>query len=160
MLTLYLETTVPSYLVAQPSRDLIVASHQEMTQEWWLHERSKYDIYISQLLLDEIHQGDPSLAAARVAAVADLPLLDLTRPVEELALEYARELNIPRRALTDAYHLAFAVQYEVDFLLTWNCAHLANGVTRSRLQKVNLGRGWHLPVIVTPEELLPAFDSE
>ncbi|MSS73295.1 MAG: DNA-binding protein, partial [Candidatus Latescibacteria bacterium] len=148
-----------SYLVARPSRDVIVLGHQEVTRDWWATARSEYDLYVSQLVLDEISAGDPGLAAARQSLVQDLPLLNLTDAVEALALEYAQELPIPQKVLTDAYHLAFAVAYEIDYLLTWNCAHLANGTIRLRLQRLNTLRGRHLPVIVTPEELMPESDT-
>ena len=156
--TVYVETTIPSYLAARPSRDFIVLGHQEVTQAWWDVERVHYDLYISQLVLDEIGAGNPELATVRTALVQDLPILDLTHEIELLALEYVRELIFPQKATTDAYHLAFAVEYELDYLLTWNCAHLANGFTRLKLQKLHISRGKHLPVIVTPEELISSFN--
>ena len=124
---LYLESTIISYLVAYPSRDLIVAAHQQITHEWWDQARSKFSNYISQAVLDEISTGNPDAASRRLAFVAGLPILALTEDVHVLAEEYLHKLGLPRGAHLDVVHLAFAVSYEVDYLLTWNCAHLANG---------------------------------
>jgi hypothetical protein len=154
--TLYLESTIPSYLAAYPSRDLIVAAHQHITQEWWNRARSSFDVYISQAVLDEISAGDPDAAARRLALVQELPLLALTDEVEVLAGEYQTRLALPRAAQLDVVHLACAVVYELDYLLTWNCAHLANGRVIQRLQAVNTNLGRVTPIIVTPEGLLDA----
>jgi len=152
--TLYLESTIPSYLAAKPSRDLIVASHQQITHEWWSSSRSRFDMYISEAVLDEAGRGDPDAASRRLEIVKNLPVLALTKEIESLALEYLDSLALPGRARLDVIHLACAVIYELDYLLTWNCAHLANGVVIRRLQDFNSPRGLAIPVIVTPEELL------
>ncbi|HSB05557.1 MAG TPA: type II toxin-antitoxin system VapC family toxin [Thermodesulfobacteriota bacterium] len=152
--SLYLESTIISYLAAYPSRDLIVAAHQQITHEWWDQVRPKFNNYISQAVLDEISIGDPDAASRRRALAAGLPILALTEEVELLAEEYVSKLGLPRGAQLDAVHLACAVFYEVDYLLTWNCAHLANGLVIKRLQRVNAALGRSTPVIATPEELL------
>jgi hypothetical protein len=151
---LYLESTIISYLAAYPSRDLIVAAHQQITHERWDRARSKFSNYISQAVLDEISVGDPDAASRRLALVAGLPILALTEDVRFLAEEYLRKLGLPRGAQLDVIHLACAVFYEVDYLLTWNCAHLANGLVIKRLQRVNGALGRPTPIIATPEELL------
>ena len=151
---LYLESTIISYLAAYPSRDLIVAAHQQITHEWWDRARSKFSNYISQAVLEEISIGDPDAASRRLALVAGLPILALTEEVELLAEEYLHKLGLPRGAQLDVVHLACAVFYEVDYLLTWNCAHLANGLVIKRLQRANAVLGRATPIIATPEELL------
>jgi hypothetical protein len=151
---LYLESTIISYLAAFPSRDLIVAAHQQITHEWWDRARSRFSNYISQAVLDEIGIGDPGAASRRLALVTGLPILALTEEVELLAEEYLHKLGLPRGAQLDMVHLACAVFYEVDYLLTWNCAHLANGLVIKRLQRVNDAFGRATPIIATPEELL------
>ena len=151
---LYLESTIISYLAAHPSRDLIVAAHQQITHEWWGRARSRFSNYISQAVMDEISIGDPDAASRRLALVAGLPILALTEEVEFLAKEYLHKLGLPRGAELDVVHLACAVFFEVDYLLTWNCAHLANGLVIKRLQKVNATLGRPTPIIATPEELL------
>jgi len=152
--TLYLESTIISYLAGHPSRDLIVAAHQQITHDWWNRARSKFSNYISQAVLDEISIGDPDAASRRLELVAGLPILALTKEVEVLAEEYLRKLGLPRGAQLDVVHLACAVFYEVDYLLTWNCAHLANGLVIKRLQTPNAILGRETPIIAIPEELL------
>ena len=158
--TLYLESTIPSYLAARPSRDLIVAGHQQITHEWWQEVRSDFDIHISQFVLDEISAGDPDAAARRLALVEGLPLLDITDEVGTLAHEYQNRLALPPAARLDVLHLACTVVHQLDYLLTWNCAHLANGRVIRRLQTINAELGRRTPIIVTPEELLEAPRGE
>lgn len=152
--TLYLESTIPSYLTARPSRDLIVAAHQQITHEWWQQVRTNFDIYISEAVLDEISAGDSDAASRRLAIVKEMPILALSEEVGSLAIEYQKELGLPYSAQLDIVHLACAVVYELDYLLTWNCKHLANGVIIQRLNNVNTTLGRKTPVIITPEELL------
>jgi hypothetical protein len=152
--TLYLESTIPSYLAARLSRDLLVAAHQQITHEWWLQARQNFDIYISQAVLDEVSAGDPEVAARRLALIQGLPLLALTEEVDTLAEEYHNSLGVPAAARLDAVHLACAVFHRLDYLVTWNCAHLANGRVIRRLQEINTAHGRKTPVIVTPEALL------
>src|SRR5260370_5289815 len=154
--TLYLESTIPSYLAARPSRDLIVAAHQQITHEWWLQARSGFDIYISPAVMSEISAGDPDAAARRLALVEGLPLLDATEEVGPLAREYQNGLALPPAARLDAEHLAYTVAYALDYLLTWNCAHLANGRIIQRLQDINVRLGRATPIILTPEALVEA----
>ena len=149
--TLYFGSTIPSYLAARPSRDLIVAAHQQITHEWWQQVRPNFDIYISEAVLEGIRAGDPEAASRRLALVEELLILALTEEVETLAEEYQNKLGLPG---LDVVYLACAVVYELDYLLTWNCAHLANGVVIQRLHAVNPMLGRMTPIIVTPEELL------
>jgi len=124
--TLYLETTVPSYLTAWPSRDLIRAGHLQITKEWWQTRRAEFDIYISQFVLDEAAAGDAEAARERMAALKGLPLLDLTDEVADLAGALKASLDLPEKAVTDAAHIAIAAVHGMHFLLTWNCTHIAN----------------------------------
>lgn len=152
--TLYLESTVISYLAAFPSRDLIVAGHQQVTQEWWDKASFRFKLFISEVVLEEVSRGDRQAAEKRLQIVSGLPILTLTSEVKFLALEYQQKLGLPAKAMLDVIHLAYAVAYKLDFLLTWNCAHLANGIIISKLQTLNNISGRKTPVIVTPEELL------
>jgi len=152
--TLYLETTVPSYLVSQPSRDLVVAAHQQITNEWWAHQREKFDIYISQFVFDEARAGDTILAGERMKIISKFPKLEVNQDVKYLAALLIRERIIPAKAVIDAAHIAVSAVHGMEFLLTWNCAHLANAVIAKRIQKVCLDHGFLYPVICTPEELM------
>ncbi len=151
---LYLESTIPSYLAANPSRDLIVAAHQQVTHVWWRDVRPGFALYISEAVIEEISAGDRAGAARRMPFVEGIPLLAITEEVALLAERYAHGLGLPEKARLDTIHLACAAVYEMDYLLTWNCAHLANGVVIRRLQTLNQEIGRWTPIIVTPEELL------
>src|SRR5580704_12002146 len=152
--SVYLETTIPSYLTSRPSRDLIVAGHQQITLDWWETQRGAFELYISQLVLDEIGTGDRSAARERLRVVNDLPLLDITSEVAELASSLLASGRIPRKAATDAAHIAIAAVHGMDFLLTWNCAHIANATNAKALASICHAHGCDCPVICTPEELM------
>jgi hypothetical protein len=160
MPTVYLETTIPSYLAARPSRDLIMAAHQQITHEWWREAGGRFDVYISEAVLAEIRAGDPDAAARRLGIVDGLPILALNEDVRTLVRAYDQRLRLGERARADLPHLAFAVAYAMDYLVTWNCAHLANGEVIHRLREVNVGLQRSTPIIVTPEELLESPDEE
>lgn len=154
MTTVYLETTIPSYLAAFPSRDLIVAAHQQITHDWWNNAREHFDLYISEPVLDEIRAGDPNAIMRRMEYVVGLPVLKLTNDVRQLVHEYDKRLVLTGRARADLPHFAFAVAYEMDYLVTWNCQHIANGEIIRRLLKANSELKRFTPLIVTPEEIL------
>jgi hypothetical protein len=151
---LYLETTVPSYLTSWPSRDLIIAAHQQITKDWWELRRGAFQIYISQFVLDEARAGDPLPAGQRLRVLQSLPLLDITPEVAELTSGILASGKIPRKAATDAAHIAIAAVHGMDFLLTWNCAHIANAATVKAIASICREHGCECPVICTPEELL------
>jgi hypothetical protein len=122
----YLETTIVSYLASSPSRDLVVAAHQEITREWWEEQRRSFDVYISQVVLDESGDGDREAAKRRLDLIGAIPVLVATEDVAALAEKLIAEGPIPQEAADDALHIAFAAVHGMDFLLTWNCKHLAN----------------------------------
>lgn len=142
---LYLETTVPSYLTSWPSRDLIRAGHQQITREWWQTRRSFFDVYISQLVLDEAGAGDGIAAAERLECMKDLPLLDINDDVTSLAATLVASLALPAKASTDAAHIALAAVHGMHFLMTWNCTHIANAEMAVAIERVCRASGFHLP---------------
>jgi hypothetical protein len=150
----YLETTVVSYLTARPSRDLRVAAHQQVTSEWWTSKRDQFDVYVSQLVLEEAAVGDEDAAARRLEQVQDIGLLALTGASLELAERLIADGAVPRDAQEDALHIAVAAVHGMDYLLTWNCRHIANATMRTRIQATCADAGYDAPVICTPEELL------
>lgn len=158
--TVYLETTVPGYYTARPSRDVIVLAHQEITRGWREQRRFSFDVYISPVVLEEAGQGDPAQVRLRLDLLSGLPVLEATAEVESLAETYIRELRIPPKAIRDAAHLAFACRYSMDYLVTWNCTHIANAEIVRRLRSVNLARGVETPVICTPEELMGTEEDQ
>lgn len=152
---LYVETTIPSYLTARRSRDLRLAAHQEVTEEWWNDHRGEYDLYISDLVLDEAGEGDPEFAASRLASLAGIQSLDVTEEVDELAGRLLAGGLIPAKAAQDAFHVAVSAVHGMDFLLTWNCTHINNVTIIRRMERICAEAGFTCPVICSPDELLP-----
>ena len=151
---IYIETTIPSYLTARPSRDIVQAARQQLTREWWDVERRNYDLCISQIVLDEAAAGDAEAAQRRLAVIDTLPLLDLTFEVDGLAETIMQSGLLPASASRDAVHIAVTAVHQVHFLLTWNCRHIANATIFRDLQHIILDAGYDVPVICTPDELL------
>ena len=149
----YIESTIPSYIVSRLSRDILVLSHQKISKDWWNHTRKDYDLYISQVVIDEISAGDKELAKKRNSLIKSIPILEGSNKIDDLAKLYLKHFKFPERALRDAFHIAFAVYYEIDFLLTWNCTHLANANVRKELIRFNNRLKYKTPDICTPEEL-------
>jgi hypothetical protein len=149
----YMETTIPSYLTSRPSRDLIIAGHQQVTKEWWEKRRDAFEIYISQLVIDEASGGDPGAARERMLIVRDFAMLGITPEVGHLASAILASGILPRKAATDAAHIAIAAVHGMDFLLTWNCVHIANAVIAKAVANICREYDWESPVICTPEEL-------
>ena len=153
MPAVYLETTIPSFLTARPSTDKILVGKQEVTRQWWENRRNHYDLFISQYVLDEAAGGDPVAAARRLAVIGGIDLLEVDDAVLSLAGEIVKSGLIPERAKTDAAHIAVAARHGVDFLLTWNCTHIANAEIMGRIQFVVTNAGYNPPTICTPDEL-------
>jgi predicted nucleic acid-binding protein len=151
---IYIETTIPSYLTARPSRDLIRAAHQEITREWWEDRRSAFELFVSQAVIQEAGAGDPTAAAERLALLTDLPVLVIATEVESFGQELLHRLPLPLKAAVDALHISYAAVYGMDYLLTWNCKHIANATLRKRIITVCESSGYTPPLICTPEELL------
>ena len=158
METVYIETTIVSYLVARPSRDLIVAGHQQLTREWWDCRRAKFACFISDVVLDEARAGNAEQAALRLEALQGFPRLAATPEAERLAAAFLQGV-LPAKAVRDAAHLAIAAAGKVKYLLTWNCNHLANAQILDRLEPIALKASFKLPRVCTPEELMGASAS-
>ena len=155
---IYIETTIVSYLTARPSRDLIQAARQEITREWWDERRAMFDLYISQVVLNEAGEGDVNAARRRLEFVSEIPLLDITDDVIALADALIAEGPLPPKAGDDAFHLALAAVHGMDFLVTWNCKHLANAQLQAAICTLLIGKGYLPPVVCTPDELMENSD--
>jgi hypothetical protein len=151
---LYVETSIVSYLTSQPSRDIVTAARQQITRDWWLTRRNKFDLYISEFVLGEASSGDAEIAALRISALGGIPEIALTENAARLARELVEKGPLPRKAAIDALHIAAAVSGGVDYLLTWNFKHLANAAMRSMIERICRTHGYEPCVICTPEELL------
>jgi predicted nucleic acid-binding protein len=152
--TVYIETSILGYLTARATKNLILAANIEVTRDWWELRRSNFNLYISQVVLDEIAEGDSEIAAQRLEIVRDFPLLELNQAVRDLAGQFLARSNLPPKAADDAVHIATATVYDLDYLLTWNCKHIANAQIQRKLAEISLDRGYQLPIICTPYELL------
>jgi hypothetical protein len=157
--SVYIETTIPSYLTAWPDRDLVRAAHQQITREWW-ERRDKFELYTSRLVVKECQAGDAQAAAARLAALAGIPLLEEGAEAGVLAAALLRDVPLPPKAIADALHIATATIHGMEYLLTWNCTHIANAALRPRIEAVCRGAGFEPPLICTPEELPAPEDSD
>ena len=151
--TVYVETTIPSYLTAWPSRDVVRAGEQQVTRDWW-DGRGEFELRVSSLVLLECSAGDSDAAALRLAALDEVPVLAQTLEAETLAEALLREVPLPAKAGADALHIAVAAVNGVAYLLTWNCTHIANATLRPRIEIICRQMGYEPPVICTPMELL------
>lgn len=149
----YLETTIVSYLAARPSRDVVIAGHQQVTREWW-DRRNRFELFVSQAVVDEAMRGDARVASRRVALLSGVPVLGLEAGVDELAAQLLARHPVPAQALIDAIHIAVAAVNRMDYLLTWNCTHIANAAVRGKIEEACASVGLKAPVICTPEELM------
>jgi len=150
---IYIESTIPSYVVARPARDLIQAAHQQITRDWWDLQREKHELFTSQIVLDEIAAGERAMAERRLELMAGITVLELTPDAESLADDVLKSGLLPATADGDAAHIALATVHGMDILLTWNCRHIANAAITGRLRRLVEKRAYTLPEIYTPSEL-------
>jgi hypothetical protein len=153
--SVYVETTIVSYLAARASRDVVIAGRQEVTREWW-ERRARFDLFVSQAVVDEASRGDAAVAAKRTALLGGISVLELSAGVHELANQLLRSHAVPVSAMIDAIHIAVAAVNQVNYLLTWNCTHIANAAVRGKIEEACRSTGLQAPVICTPEELMEA----
>ncbi|MSV35864.1 MAG: DNA-binding protein [Bryobacterales bacterium] len=150
----YIETTIAGYLTARRNSDLVIAAHQALTVEWWANHRHRFDLYVSDIVLCEAARGDESAAAKRMVEQQDIDVLGLDERARELARVFIERRLIPATAVEDALHVAVATIEGMDFLLTWNCRHIANAEVAERLAGVCLELGYRMPILCTPEQLM------
>ena len=153
---LYLETTVVSYFVSRPSRDIIIAGHQEATREVWPQFVEKYEAFISALVYDEAGKGDAEQARLRLAAIEPFAMLQITDEARRLAEKIIINKAVPAQYPEDALHIALAAVNGADSIVTWNFAHLNNPFVRRRVRQIVEKEGYVCPEICSPEELLEA----
>lgn len=149
----YLETTIVSYLVASPTKDIIQAAHQEITRRWWAG-RDRFDLFVSRAVVAEARRGDVEAATRRLRALRGIPRLAAGRRGAMLAKALLRSGALPRQAEIDALHIGTAAANGIEYLLTWNLRHLANAVMRGKIEEAVRKAGFAPPIICTPEELM------
>jgi hypothetical protein len=153
--SIYIETSIVSYLVGWLNqRDLSVAHNQQVTREWWSRRRTDFDLFVSPVVIDEAGKGDPALASQRLEYLASLSVLEVTLAARLLSTDLLRLTGIPRKAELDALHVSVAAVSGMDYLLTWNCTHIANAEILPNVYEVCRSRGYEPPFVCTPLELL------
>lgn len=152
--TVYIETSIVSYLTARPSRDLIRAAHQQATHDWWENHRPVFDLLASQLVLQEASQGDPDAARRRLDTLQEIKLLPIPEEAVDLAQQVTRAAILTPDDFEDALHISIATVYGIDYLLTWNFKHMANVPIQRRIATLTRSLGFEMPAICTPLELI------
>lgn len=156
---IYIESTIPSYVVARPARDLLQAARQQITRDWWELRREEHELFSSQVVLREVASGDTAMAQLRLEVLQGIPLLQVTLEALELAHTVLTSGILPVTAEADATHIALASVHRMDVLLSWNCRHIANAAIQVGLRRFAESAGFSLPVICTPEELMENSDE-
>jgi hypothetical protein len=154
MPTLYIETSIVSYLRQRPSTQVVAAARQVLTHQWWSHERVNYELVTSQYVIDEASDGDPDLADERLESLNGIPLLTADPDVEIIANEIMARAILPPKAVFDALHIAITAHHRIQYLLTWNCRHIANARILPRIHGVLNDLSVPIPIICTPEEMV------
>jgi hypothetical protein len=154
MKSVYIESSVISYITARPSRDVVTSARQAITIEWWETYRDSFDLFISELVLEEIGTGDLQAASNRLAIVENIPVLVATDNATALAKALISENAIPASSAEDALHISIAAVQGIDFLLTWNFKHINNANMRDKITQVINRLNFHSPVLCSPEELI------
>ncbi len=150
----YLDTSVISYVTNRLSRDIVTLAHQQLTRDWWERRRQNFELHVSELVVFEAGRGDADAAGARLDLIRGLPVLRVNDTARSLAESIFRATALPDKAAADALHIALSAVNGMDFLLTWNCTHIANGVVLKVVNAVCRDSGYEPPTVCTPEELM------
>jgi predicted nucleic acid-binding protein len=151
--SVYIESSVISYLVARPSRDVVIAARQALTETWWQSQRVEFDLFVSSLVVQEISRGDAAAAEKRLQAVENIPFLATSPEAQRLAEDLLAKGAVPGNSEEDALHIAIAAAGGIEFLLTWNFKHINNAQTKGFITTVVESHGFACPILCSPEEL-------
>ena len=157
--TVYIETSIVSYLTARPTADLLAAAWQKVTLDWWEMRRRAFELYTSEVTVQEARRGDREASARRLAALADIPLLPIPHEASALASALLEGRALPAKAANDALHVAVAAVQGINYLLTWNYRHIDNAETKPVIQDVCARQGHAAPEICTPRELMGGIED-
>ena len=157
--TVYIETSIISYLTARPSSDLLAAAWQKVTIDWWDTQRDRFDLYTSDIVIEEAGRGDGLAVARRLEALAGIQLLAITDLVVALSEMLIEAKALPRKAIGDSLYIALSAVHGVDYLLTWNYRHIDNAETKPIVRRLCLANGYGYPEICTPQELMGVYDN-
>ena len=157
---IYIETSIVSYLTARPSSNLIAAAWQKETLDWWTTQRQHFDLYISDMVLEEAAMGDSVAASCRLEALAGISVLPLDESVVKLSKILIQDGGLPAKALDDALHIAISAVNSMDYLLTWNCRHIDNAQKKPLIRRICHAQGFICPEIATPIELMGVNEDD
>ncbi len=155
--TLYLDTTVISYLTARLSRSLLIARRQRLTRVWWHRYRHHHTLRVSERVYKEAEDGDSTASTARLEAISGIPMLRFDPLSERLAEKLVGSGRLPEKAQTDAAHIAIAATNLIPLLVTWNYKHLANPSIHRSIVLACENEGFRCPEICTPEDLMRTY---
>ncbi len=150
--SVYLDTSIPSFFY-ETRKDAESVFKKLVTVSWWNSERDNYNVFVSELVLEELRRGRYSHKSDAIELISYIPILSITPGVERIAAAYLKHKLMPKKDISDAFHLAFASYYRIDYLLTWNCNHLANANKKKHIFVLNNRLKLHTPEIITPEQL-------
>ncbi len=156
--SIYIETSVVSYLTARPSKDVVMAGHQLATADFWARIKD-YDVFVSELVLQEAGKGDPDAAARRLEVLTGLKELEINVACKELARVLIENGAVPEKFPEDALHIATAAVHAVDLIVTWNFKHINNPATRSKIRRAVESQGLVCPELCSPDEFLGEIDE-
>jgi hypothetical protein len=153
-MNVYLETSFISYLTGAFSRDLVVAANQQVTQDWWAKRKKDFNLFISEFVFQEARKGDSEASDKRILILETLQILETNEAAIYLAEKFIKSKIIPKKATQDSLHIAIATIHEMNYLLTWNCTHIANAEIQKGISKIIQNEGYEMPIICTPAELM------
>jgi len=157
--TVYIETSIVSYLTAKPSSDLLAAAWQKVTIDWWDTQRDRFDLFVSDIVIEEAGKGDDIAAARRLKALDEIPLLAVTNEVILFSEAIILAGAIPQKAIGDSLHIALSAVHGLDYLLTWNYRHIDNAETKPLIRKICPENKYGYPEICTPQELMGVYEN-
>ena len=157
--SVYVETSIVSYLTGRPSRDLVIAAQQTVTREWWRDARERFVLLASEVVQSEAAAGDANAARARLEALEGIRRLGTTEESSSLTRRLLELGVFPQEAATDAAHVGVATVNRVDYLLTWNLRHIAGAKVRARIEGACRTAGYEPTIICTPYELMEVSDD-
>lgn len=155
----YVETSIPSFYYEERSAPDMVARRQ-WTREWWSNASDNYLLVTSLAVLDELNRGSFPGKTEAVEMISRLLFLPIESAIAEIVEVYIKQRLMPSDPVGDALHLALASYHKCDFLLTWNCRHLANANKFDHIRRVNAMLGLYVPTLVTPLELIGSQNDE
>jgi len=151
--TVYIESSVISYLASRPNRDIVVAARQAISHDWWINHRHRFDLRVSVLVEQEISRGDATAAGQRLEWIAGLPSLSISDEASNIATSLLEMNAVPKGSEEDALHIGIAAAQGASYLLTWNFKHINNAETKTAIINIVESFGYTCPQLCSPEEL-------